>query len=48
MPWQVWWNLNKDNHAWAFYYFMKRKGDRLRLKVEKETISIARYVERKR
>ena len=27
------WRLRKDNHTWAFYYFCKRKGDKITARV---------------
>lgn len=31
----------KNNHAWSFYYFLKRCGDNPRLKVTDDQIKIA-------
>lgn len=39
----VWYGLWKDNHAWAFYYFLKRMGDNPKLRVHKDTIDIWIY-----
>lgn len=36
------WDLKRDNHAWAFYYYLKRKGDDLLLSITKETLIIWR------
>ena len=31
----------KNNHAWAFYYFLKRLGDRPAVRVTKDRIIIS-------
>jgi hypothetical protein len=37
--------MKPDKHFWAFYYFCKRKGDRIRLiKHEDGTATFLRYV----
>lgn len=38
----IWtWTLEKDNHSWAFYYYLKRMGDEPMLHVYGDKIRIS-------